>query len=65
MTPVQVDWLSLVFGPVVVILLLTAFFTARSAARKGDRVPGWTKAAQNVGIVLAVCVALANMAWGG
>ncbi|WBB57782.1 hypothetical protein O7599_19040 [Streptomyces sp. WMMC500] len=64
MTPVQVDWLSLVFGPVGIILILAAFFTARSAGRRGDRVPGWAKAAQAMGMVLVLCMALANMAWG-
>ncbi|MEO3849390.1 hypothetical protein ABGB09_17410 [Streptomyces sp. B8F3] len=64
MTPVQVNWLSLVFGPVAVVLLLTALTANRSATRRGDRVPGWAKAAQGVGAVLVLCVAAANMAWG-
>ncbi|MES4900910.1 MULTISPECIES: hypothetical protein [unclassified Streptomyces] len=65
MTPVQVDWLSLLLGPLVVVTLMLAFFTARSASKRGEPMPRWGKVLQAVGITLAMLVAVANMAWGG
>ncbi|MDX3226110.1 hypothetical protein [Streptomyces sp. ME19-01-6] len=65
MTPVQVDWLSIVLGPLVLVTLAIAFFTARSASKRGEPMPGWGKVLQAVGITLAMLVAVANMTWGG
>ncbi|MDN3056029.1 hypothetical protein PH213_16025 [Streptomyces sp. SRF1] len=64
MTPVHVDWLSLVFGPLALIALWSAFFAQRAAARRGESAPGWGKAVQGVGMVLLLLVALSNMVWG-
>ncbi|MGY0059020.1 hypothetical protein ACWY4P_21105 [Streptomyces sp. LZ34] len=65
MTPVQVDWLSLVLGPIVVVTLAIAFFAARSASKRGEPMPGWAKAVQGVGIAGALFVAFINMTGGG
>ncbi|MFI1331113.1 hypothetical protein ACH4U7_13415 [Streptomyces sp. NPDC020845] len=65
MTPVQVDWLSVLLGPIVLVGLALAFFAARSASRRGEPMPGWGKAVQGVAIALAMFVAVANMTWGG
>ncbi|MFW6693625.1 hypothetical protein [Streptomyces sp. MAR4 CNX-425] len=64
MTPVQVSWLSIVFGSVGVVLLLASLTAKRPTTLGDDPVPGWAKTARGVGIVLVVCVALANLAWG-
>jgi hypothetical protein len=39
MTPVQVNWLTLVLAPLAVVGLAVALTAARSAARKGEQ-PG-------------------------
>ncbi|OPF78705.1 hypothetical protein VT50_0218265 [Streptomyces antioxidans] len=64
MTPVQVNWLSIVLGPIAVIALLSAFSAQRSAVKRGESMPGWGKAVQGVGIVFVLFVALSNMMWG-
>ncbi|BBJ41208.1 hypothetical protein SSPO_039260 [Streptomyces antimycoticus] len=64
MTPVQADWLSIVFAPIGVIALVTSFFARRSATRRGESMPAWGTAVQGVGMVLVMCVALINMTWG-
>ncbi|MFJ8754924.1 hypothetical protein ACIREO_37290 [Streptomyces sp. NPDC102441] len=61
MTPVQVDWLSVLLGPVVIVALLVAFFAGRSASKAGEPMPGWGKAVQGVAIALALFVAFMNM----
>lgn len=65
MTPVQVDWLSILFGPIVVVALALAFFARRSTAKSGEPMPDWRKAAQGVGVALALFVAFINVVWGG
>ncbi|MBO3677259.1 hypothetical protein [Streptomyces sp. NEAU-YJ-81] len=64
MTPVQVDWLSIVFAPIGVIALVCAFFARRSSSQRDEPMPAWGKAVQGVGMVLVMCVALTNMMWG-
>ncbi|MEU8873467.1 hypothetical protein AB0D24_20265 [Streptomyces javensis] len=64
MTPVQVDWLSIVLGPLALIALAFAFSAQRSAVKRGASIPGWGKAAQGVGIAFVLFVALSNMMWG-
>lgn len=65
MTPVQVDWLSVVLGPIALIALVVAVFGRRAAARTDRPTPGWTTGAQLTAVALAVFVAVINMAWGG
>ncbi|MER5217780.1 hypothetical protein ABT063_46555 [Streptomyces sp. NPDC002838] len=65
MTPVQVDWLSVLLGPVVIVALVVAFSAARSASKTGEPMPHWGKVVQGVAIALALFVAFMNMAWGG
>ncbi|MDT0545887.1 MULTISPECIES: hypothetical protein [Streptomyces] len=65
MTPVQVDWLSVLLGPIVLVALAFAFFAARSASKRSEPMPGWGKVAQGVAIALAMFVAVANLVWGG
>ncbi|MBA6441019.1 MULTISPECIES: hypothetical protein [Streptomyces] len=64
MTPVQVDWLSIVLGPLALVALAFAFSAQRSAVKRGESMPGWGKAAQGVGIAFVLFVALSNMMWG-
>jgi hypothetical protein len=65
MTPVQVDWLSVLLGPIAIVALVLAFSARRSAAKKGEPMPDWGKGVQGVGMALVLFVALINMAWGG
>ncbi|MFF6979172.1 hypothetical protein ACFZAV_15815 [Streptomyces sp. NPDC008343] len=65
MTPVQVNWLTLLFAPIAVIGLVVAFVAARSAAQRGEPAPGWGKAVQGVAIVLVMLVAFMNTAVSG
>jgi hypothetical protein len=58
MTPVQADWLTLLFAPMGVILLVIAFAATRSAAKSKAPVPVWCKVTQGVG---CVCVVLAGV----
>lgn len=63
MTPVQINWLTLLFAPIGVVALLVAFSAARSAAKRGEPMPGWGKAVQGVGVAFVLVVAFVNMAW--
>ncbi|MCQ8834823.1 hypothetical protein [Streptomyces malaysiensis] len=65
MTPVQVDWLSIVFGPLALIAFAFAFSAQRSASKRGESMPGWGKTVQGVGMGLVLFVAFSNMVWGG
>ncbi|KUL33538.1 hypothetical protein [Streptomyces regalis] len=65
MTPVQVNWLTLVLAPLAVVGLVVAFTAARSAAKKGEPMPGWGKVVQGVAIAFVLLMALMNMAWSG
>lgn len=65
MTPVQVDWLSVLLGPIVIVALVVAFSAGRSASKTGKPMPSWGKAVQGVAMALAIFVAFMNMAWGG
>ncbi|ARQ67753.1 hypothetical protein [Streptomyces marincola] len=65
MTPVQVDWLTLLLGPLAAAMLLTALVAGRSAIKRGEPTPGWSKAVQGVGMIFVLSVAVINMAWGG
>ena len=65
MTPVQVDWLSVLLGPIVIVALVVAFSAGRSATKTGEPMPSWGKAVQGVAIALVLFVAFINMAWGG
>lgn len=65
LTPVQVDWLTLLLAPIVLISLGLAVFSRRSAANNGVPIPGWGKAAQGVGIVAAILLGLMQIIWGG
>ncbi|MGI5215876.1 hypothetical protein [Plantactinospora sp. CA-290183] len=58
LTPVQVDWLTLLLGPIVLISLGLAVFSRRSASNSDAPIPGWGKAAQVVGIVAAMLLLL-------
>ena len=64
MTQVQVNWLSLLLSPIVIVTLVLAFSARRSATKKGEPMPGWGKVTQVVGVTLAMFVALINMVWG-
>lgn len=65
MTPVQVNWLTLVLAPLSVVGLLVAFVAARSAAGRGEPMPGWAKAVQGVAVAFVLLVAVMNMAVTG
>lgn len=65
MTPVQVNWLTLLLAPLAVVGLVVAFTAARSAAKRGEPTPGWGKAVQGVAITLVLLVAFMNMAASG
>ncbi|WP_369170759.1 hypothetical protein AB5J49_24475 [Streptomyces sp. R28] len=65
MTPVQINWLTLILAPLGVIGLLVAFTAARSAAGRGEPMPGWGKAVQGVAIAFVLLVALMNLAASG
>ncbi|MDO0913346.1 hypothetical protein QQM39_21610 [Streptomyces sp. DT2A-34] len=65
MTPVQVNWLTLVLAPLAVVGLVVAFTAARSAAKRGEPMPGWGKAVQGVAIAFVLLVALMNMTASG
>jgi hypothetical protein len=61
MTPVQVDWLTLLLAPFAVVGLLVALPAMRSAIKSGKPAPGWAKALQGVGITCALLIALLNV----
>lgn len=52
MTPVQADWLTLLFAPMGVILLVIAFAATRSAAKSKAPLPVWCKVTQGGGMRL-------------
>jgi hypothetical protein len=61
MNPVQADWLTLLFAPIGIVLLIVAFVKARPAVKAGEPAPPWTKVAQGVGIACVLLVALLNV----
>ncbi|RKN44028.1 hypothetical protein [Streptomyces hoynatensis] len=65
MTPVQVDWLTLLFCALGLPALLIGYSLGRSAVRRGEPMPGRAKATQGVGMALLLSVALMHMLWGG
>lgn len=68
MSPVQVDWLSVVFAPVIMISLGLAFVAARrKSAREegGPRLPTWGRVAQGIGVFSALFVGFIHVLWGG
>lgn len=65
MTPVQANWLTLVLAPLAVVGLVVAFVAARSAARRGEPMPGWGKAVQGVAVAFVLLMAVMNMTVSG
>lgn len=68
MSPVQVDWLSVVFAPVTIISLGLAFYAARRKSSRdadGARLPTSGRVAQSVGIISALFVGFIHLMWGG
>jgi len=64
MTPVQVDWLTLLLCALGLPALLIGFRAGFPAVRRGERMPSWVRATQGVGATLLMAVALINMLWG-
>ena len=65
MTQVQVDWLTVVLGPVALVALMIGVGTAWAAAQRSAPVPTGSRVAQVVAVVLALFIAVIHMAWGG
>jgi hypothetical protein len=61
MTPVQVDWLTLLLAPFALVGLVVAFPAIRSAIKRGEPAPGWAKAVQGVAVTCALLIALLNV----
>jgi hypothetical protein len=61
MNPVMTDWLTLLFAPIGVILLVVAFVKARPALKAGEPAPAWTKVVQGLGAACVLLVALLNV----
>lgn len=69
MTPVQVDWLSVVLGPVVVITLGLALYARwRKRSAQGPeaarQLPPWARTLQVVGTVCALFLGFVQIVWG-
>ncbi|WP_328439607.1 hypothetical protein OHA71_25620 [Streptomyces sp. NBC_00444] len=62
MTPVQVDWLTLLLAPFALVGLVVAFPAIRSAIKRGEPAPGWAKGIQGVAVTCALLIALLNVA---
>lgn len=68
MNLVQVDWLTLVLAPVVVISLGLAFYTARqkwARSEDGARLPRWGRVTRSVGILSAMFLGFIQLMWNG
>ncbi|MER5227223.1 hypothetical protein [Streptomyces flaveus] len=61
MTTVQVNWMTLVLSPIVVVGLVVAFFAARSAAKAGEPMPSWGKTVQGMAIAAVMTIAFAQL----
>lgn len=67
MTQVQVDWLSVVLAPVIIVSLGIALFAMRrkTTNESGRAVlPTWGRVAQTIGVVCALLVGFVQIVWG-
>ncbi|AZQ36131.1 hypothetical protein EJ357_23790 [Streptomyces cyaneochromogenes] len=60
MTPVQVNWLTLLLAPIAVVGLVVALGAKLSSSRRGEPMPGWANAVQGAAIAVVLLVAILN-----